>query len=207
METLQEQLDRAHEQLKIPPGATEATHQHAALASTLLCCLRYGGLADNEIRERLAADEPTIVTSWAAKLKRRRSPDARLAAHYLDSLKHEDKTQLHDAIALLAIALDAAGHGPPTTPGAAPRALRLADKHVMRPDQMKTRKEVVVTNGPPLGTPETDWTEQHQVAEVDDGGDEPMRAESMPLEADEADVQEQSFELPAEEDYPPVGEQ
>lgn len=106
METLQQQLDRAHEQLKIPPGALAATYQHAASASTLLSCLRYGGLGDDEIRNTLAVGDPQFVARWAVKFKRRRSPDARQAAHYLDDLRHVDDTELQHAMAILTMVLD-----------------------------------------------------------------------------------------------------
>jgi hypothetical protein len=106
MDTLRQQLDRAHEELKIPPGATEATHQHAELASTLLSCLRYGGLTDDYIRDRLADGDPRFVGSWAVKFKRRRSPDAEQAAHHLEDLAHRHGAELRQAMALLTVALD-----------------------------------------------------------------------------------------------------
>jgi hypothetical protein len=94
MQTLQQHLDHAHEQLKIPPGALETTHHHAATASTLLSCLRFGGLDDDDIRDYLAVGDPQFVANWAVKLKRRGSPDARQAAHYLEALTHEQDAEL-----------------------------------------------------------------------------------------------------------------
>jgi hypothetical protein len=78
MDTLQQQLDRAHAQLKIPPGALETTHHHAASASTLLSCLRYGGLGDDDIRDCMTVGDPRFVANWAVKLKR--APLARCRA-------------------------------------------------------------------------------------------------------------------------------
>jgi hypothetical protein len=74
MQTLQQQLDRAHEQLKITPGALDTTHHRAATASTLLSCLRFGGLEDDDIRDYLAVGDPQFVANWALELERRRSP-------------------------------------------------------------------------------------------------------------------------------------
>jgi hypothetical protein len=109
MQTLQQHLDHAHEQLKIPPGALEATHHHAATASTLLSCLRFGGLDDDDIRDYLAVGDPQFVTNWAVKLKRRGSPDARQAAHYLEALTHEQDAELRQAMVMATMALSPPG--------------------------------------------------------------------------------------------------
>jgi hypothetical protein len=64
-------------------------------------------------------------------------------------------------------------------------------------------EEMIMTEGPPLESPGADWSEQQRGIELDEASHWRDRAPlaSPPLEADEADVQEQTIEVPGEEEY------
>jgi hypothetical protein len=108
-QTLTDQFDRARKELEPPPGQTPLARQFAGTASTILACLRYAGLSDEDIRPGLENLDPGFVVAWADQLKSRNTKDARDAGRFLDELMRVPAADLREAMAMAAASLSQAG--------------------------------------------------------------------------------------------------
>jgi hypothetical protein len=103
--TLDEELSRARQELSTPPGESEVTRRYAGMAASLLACLRYSGLSDNDIRAEIQAYDPGFLDRRLQQLESSDAPDSDDAALLLGGLSRTPAFELRDAMAMVATAL------------------------------------------------------------------------------------------------------
>lgn len=101
--SLAEQLQRATAELAPPPGESAATGQYARQAVTLVACLRYSGIDDNDLQNRLTKLDRAFVTDRAQSLKHSDARDAAEAAALLDDLLDQTDVEVDQVIAVASV--------------------------------------------------------------------------------------------------------
>jgi hypothetical protein len=97
-QTLAQELDRARVELDPDPGESSVTSNYADIAATLLACLRYSGLSDDEVRMRLAQADPALITERIEAFAYGDAVEADEAVELLEGLQERSDLDLQQAM-------------------------------------------------------------------------------------------------------------